>query len=264
MNKAASNLVISILILAGLWFLLSKVDWLDLLDIPQEKNQSSLEKKLGEMLWKEVSRNKTDLTKAEKYGPIHELFNRICTSNELDTSDYELFIFRSSQVNAFAMPDNKVVLMTGLIEEAENPDAVAGVLGHEIGHLYLDHVMDKLKMEIGLSVLVAIISGGGGSDITGVLKLLASNAFSREAEREADLKSVDFLHQANIHPEAFATFLYDLGAEDKSPDMFYWISTHPEAKERAEEILRYHQENFSEKVFKPSISKADWEKIRED
>ncbi|RKZ25608.1 peptidase M48, partial [bacterium] len=84
-------------------------------------------------------------------------------------------------------------------------------------------------------------TGNNNAETTkGVIKLLSSSAFDRSLEKEADLKAVDLLVNAQIDPEPFANFLYKLA--DNDPDLMKylsWISTHPESKERAEEIIEY-------------------------
>jgi len=73
---------------------------------------------------------------------------------------------------------------------------------------------------------------------------LSSSAYDRELETEADLTAVDYLIKAGIGPEPFANFLYRLGDESKVvPKQIYWISTHPESKERAEKMIEHIKES---------------------
>jgi predicted Zn-dependent protease len=67
---------------------------------------------------------------------------------------------------------------------------------------------------------------------------LSSSAYDRKLETEADLTAVGYLEKAGINPEPFANFLYRLSDETKNlPSQIYWISSHPESKERAEKIM---------------------------
>lgn len=70
--------------------------------------------------------------------------------------------------------------------------------------------------------------------------MLSSTAFDRSLEKEADLKSVDYLMKANIDPESFANFLYKISyQQDNMLQYLTWVSTHPESAERAEYIIEY-------------------------
>jgi predicted Zn-dependent protease len=82
-------------------------------------------------------------------------------------------------------------------------------------------------------------TGNGNAEvIKATLKQLSSTAYDRSLETEADLTAADYLIKAGIDPEPFANFLYRLADETKNlPSQIYWISTHPESKERAEKII---------------------------
>ena len=89
--------------------------------------------------------------------------------------------------------------------------------------------------------MLTMSSGNGNSEmIKRALKQLSSSAYDRKMETEADLTAVDYLIKAGIDPEPFANFLYRLSDETQNiPQQIYWISTHPESKKRAEEIIAH-------------------------
>jgi predicted Zn-dependent protease len=136
-----------------------------------------------------------------------------------------------------------LVIYTGLIAACENEAELYGVIGHELAHMEKNHVMNKLIKEIGLSVLISMTTGNGNAEmIKEAIKHLSSTAYDRSLETEADLTAVEYLEKASINPEPFANFLYRLADETKHlPSQIYWISTHPESKERAEEIIQHIQ-----------------------
>ncbi len=69
-------------------------------------------------------------------------------------------------------------------------------------------------------------------------KILSSLAFDRSIEKEADIKAIEYLKNANINPEPLANFLYLLAGEETGLlESLEWISTHPVSKERAEYII---------------------------
>src|SRR5690606_33253633 len=61
------------------------------------------------------------------------------TPEEEREEDWEVQVFDSEQVNAFALPGGKIGVFTGLLKVAENPSQLAAVIGHEIGHVRAQH-----------------------------------------------------------------------------------------------------------------------------
>ena len=134
-------------------------------------------------------------------------------------------------------------------------------MGHEIAHIANNHVMKKLSKEIGLTVLLSATTGGkGGAIVKEILKTLSSSAYDRTLEKEADMASVDYLLKANINPEPFADFMFELAQKKEESDSLYWISTHPESEERAKYILSYLKDKKYKKI--ATISEKNWENYK--
>ncbi len=75
--------------------------------------------------------------------------------------------------------------------------------------------MNKLVEEVGLSTLITLTTGNSCSDmIKETAKSLSSTAFDRSLEKDADIKSVDYLIKAKINPEPFTNFHYKLAERD--------------------------------------------------
>jgi len=91
--------------------------------------------------------------------------------------------------------------------------------------------------------------------------MLSSSAFDRSLEKEADIKAVDYLVNANLNPEPFAYFLYKLSeTENEAAKYLTWISTHPDSKERAEYIIEYGKGKKTQ--YKPVLSIDTWDKLK--
>src|SRR5690606_17374976 len=144
---------------------------------------------------------------------------------------------QNDQANAFALPGNHLVVYTGLINTCDKQEELIGVLGHEIAHIEKRHVMKKLIKELGLSVLLSMAGGGGGSVSSEAVRTLSSSAYDRKLETEADFMSVQYMLKAEVNPAPFADLMYKMATEHDLPAMVYWISTHPESEERAKEII---------------------------
>jgi predicted Zn-dependent protease len=173
-----------------------------------------------------------------------------------------LHIIEKDEINAFALPDGHLVVYSGLILNVDSPEELSGVLSHEIAHIELNHVMKKLVKEVGLSVLISMTTGNGGSKtIHETAKMLSGSAYDRQLEREADNKAVDYLSGANIDPEALADFLYKLSDDgDEVSNYLSWISTHPDSKERAKEIIEISKNR--DRNNRPVLSSKTWNELK--
>jgi predicted Zn-dependent protease len=220
----------------GIWFGLSQINYVDRADI--EKFTKENEKKLGELILKTIKATEQELDSTNIRAIIDSIGNRICKPNGVDYSKIKIHVIKSSEVNAFALPDNNMVIYTGLIEYAKNAEEVAGVMAHEIGHMEKKHVMKKLVKEIGFAMLFTIAGGDAGFEILReTARVLSSTAFDRKQETEADNYAIEMLAEANVNPEHLANFLFRLAKDHDMPEELVWVSTHPESKERAAEIL---------------------------
>lgn len=262
MGKIAFQALLIVTLFFATWLGLSQIDWLQLFEV--EEKTDTLEEKLGNLFWEMIDKTEKEITQEDIYDPVDSLLSAICTANYIDRDKIKLHIVRKSEINAFALPGNHMVVYTGLIMEADNQGEVVGVIGHELGHLELNHVMKKLVKEVGLTALIGMTSGGGGELAAELLRTLSSKAYDRNLEKEADIQSVDYLLEANINPEDFANFLYKLGSDQ--PDFvrhLTWISTHPESKERAEYIIEYTTDNLPEDVnFESVLSDQSWDSLK--
>jgi len=239
MKKILTELVITVSVILVVWFGLSQVDWMRLLKI--EKSNQNTEEKIGDLFWKMLKNSEQEITSESVVGTIDSMLTRICTSNMIDRNKIKLHLLRKDEINAFALPNNHLVVYSGLIAACNNESELCGVMAHELVHIEKNHVMNKLIKEIGLSVLISMSTGNGQAEtIKSVIKQLSSSAYDRKLETEADLTAVDYLIKAGIDPEPFANFIYRLSDESKVlPKQIYWISTHPESKERAEKMIEH-------------------------
>lgn len=254
------------LVLIGLFFatllLLLQVDWVKLFKIESTKDKTV--QKLGNLVWDYIE--KTERTTQDSYllMAIDSIKTKICHFNSIDPTTIQLHVIEKNEFNAFALPGGHLVLYTGLITTAESPEALSGVIAHEIAHLEQHHVMKKLIKEVGISAITSLTSGGSGTIIVKEMaKKLSSTSFDRSFEKEADLKATEYLIKAHINPEPFAHFLYQHADTAQSVSKYLsWISTHPDSKDRAKYILDYckNKEVEEELVIAPQT----WNNLKEN
>lgn len=155
---------------------------------------------------------------------------------------YTFYVVDSEQINAFAIPGGHVYVNRGLIERADNLSELAGVLGHEVAHVSERHGIEQWQRaqnaNLGLSVLYGVLLGRQPGTVervgiqAGGAAVFAS--YGRDAEREADLRGVEYVTRAGIHPRGMVTFFQELLAErQRNPSRLeQWFSTHPLTEER--------------------------------
>jgi predicted Zn-dependent protease len=234
MKKILFQGLVLLLVLAGGIYLLTRVDWMGLLRI--DKATEKVEQQLGDLIWSQQGMD--ELPKDSNYKRVDRIIRRLCAANEIDVKRVKLHIVENGEVNAFALPDYHMVVYSGLLKNVKNDGELAGVLGHELAHMELSHVMKKLGKEVGLSVLISITTGElGGDVIKEVIGMLSSSAYDRKLEKDADAQAVKYLRKAGIDHDDFANFLDRLGQEEAGvPKELSWLSTHPDSRERAKYI----------------------------
>ena len=224
------------------------------------------EQTLGEPLWEDIQRSHPPITNERSTLALDRLLDRLCTPNGIDTAGLHRHLIQNPEVNAFALPGRRLVVQSGLLQSAQGPDEVAGVLAHELAHAELSHVRQKIIKEAGLSLLMAWISGGlglGNSGIHDLARMLTSTAFDRKLESQADRKAVEYLQKAGINPEAFAVFMDRLADKEKgNPAPPVWLSTHPASPARASQIRQLAQKNQERIPYRASLSPSDWTALK--
>jgi beta-barrel assembly-enhancing protease len=262
MKKTVIQGLITILLFFGTWLALSQIDWVKVFKV--QKVTDKTEQKLGELFWEVFKKTEKENKNIHVINAIDSIVSHICKANKIDRETIKIHILNKDDINAFALPNGHLIVYSGLILNSDNHEELTGVICHEIAHIALNHVMKKLVKEIGLSVLISMTTGNGGTEvIKETAKMLSSSAFDRSLEKEADIKAVDYLIIANVNPEPFANFLYKLSdKEHEATKYLTWISTHPDSKERAEYIIEYSKSKLTD--YKPILSNEAWNKLKEE
>jgi beta-barrel assembly-enhancing protease len=256
--KTISKGLVVIALFFGVWMLLSQINFVKHFKVKEAK--TGTEKTLGDIIWNEIEATETIIFDDSIVNTLDSLLLPICKENNIVRDSLKVHIIDKDEINAFAMPDNHLVVYTGLIKACKNEQALLGVLGHEIAHIEGNHVMKKLSKEIGLSVLLSITTGANSTVISQIVKTLSSSAYDRSLETEADMESVKYMLNANIDPRPFADFLYELSLDNELHKYTYWVSTHPESEARAKTILNYLK---TKKIkSKPILTNEAWEDFK--
>src|SRR5438105_2976431 len=176
---------------------------------------------------------------------INVLGDSIARLTSRGTLDWQFFIVDSKEVNAFALPGGFIYINRGLIERADRMDEVAGVLGHEIGHVVMRHTVKQMQQEqkanIGVTlacILTSICNNGLGQTAINVAGGALFAKFSRTDEKQADDVGFDNVVRAGISPAGMVTMFQKLLDERRTnpSGVDAWFATHPTEEDRIADI----------------------------
>lgn len=180
--------------------------------------------------------------------------------------DYSIRAVDDEVVNAFALPGGPVFLHRGLLRRIETPEALAGLIGHEMGHVQARHGTQGVARAVFWTLLAQVALG----DLGGVGQILAQhgttlveNAYSRDQEREADSLGALRLAQAGIDPAGMVSLLEILEQQGhEAPGMYALWSTHPLTSERIDNVRRISDRLRAGRTFEPAVRDSAWRDFR--
>lgn len=182
----------------------------------------------------------------------------VAATAERQDVKYTFTVLNSSDINAFALPGGYVYVTRGLLGLAVNEAEMAGVLGHEIGHVNARHTAERMgqqqKAQMGVlaGVLLGTLLGGEqGGQLGGQLGTEAAQnylgSYSQDQEFEADTLGVRYLKRATYDPQAMATFLGALNADthleaklagnEAAADAYSMKQSHPRTADRVQRAI---------------------------
>lgn len=204
-------------------------------------------------------------------GPLVDRLDRVaervlaaCTPEQRAQIRY-VRILDDPMINAFAVPDGYIYFFRGLMEQFETDDQCAGVMAHELIHIFHDHhsmiSQDAWKWQIG-GLLAAVLTKEPALLTAGqVLGLHNILRFSRKAESDADASGLDLMVRAGYEPLGMLEFMSRLEAASKSNPLLEqgYFLTHPYPTERVAAIgdwMRQRGYTVPVQVFKSRLPVA--------
>lgn len=161
--------------------------------------------------------------------------------------DFQFHVLADRQtINAFALPGGQVFITMALLAKLPDEDAVAGVLGHEVGHVLARHSMQQMAKDGLLSGFVnaAVVATSDGTNnsarMAQMVGQIVSTRYGREHESESDRIGIQLLLEAGYNPERLLSVMEVLADSMKGgqrpPEI---LSSHPFPETRAEQIKVY-------------------------
>lgn len=178
---------------------------------------------------------------------INSLGTRLARLADTRNLSWHFHLVDAKEVNAFAVPGGFIYINRGLIERAQNMSQLAGVLGHEIGHVTQRHSVEQMQKAQGANIGVVLgctlLGACGSAAVQTGINVVGSGVFakfSRDHERESDEEGVRTLVRAGINPngipEMFEILLVERRARPDAVSALF--ATHPLEEERVAEARK--------------------------
>ena len=139
-------------------------------------------------------------------------------TSERPELDFTFTILDTPIVNAFALPGGYIYVTRGLLSLSNSEAELAGVLGHEIGHVTARHTAERYGQAVAANVAglgLGVLLGGGAAQASGALSGLLIRSYSRDQEFESDMLGGRYLARAGYDTAAMAGFLTQLQAHSR-------------------------------------------------
>lgn len=180
--------------------------------------------------------------------------------------DYTLRAMDDEVVNAFALPGGPIFLHRGLLRRIEAPEALAGLIAHEMAHVQARHGTQGVARAVFWTLLAQVALGdlgGLGQILAQHGTALAENAYSRDQEREADSLGAVRLAEAGIDPAGMVSLLAILEEQShETPGLAALWSTHPLTSERIDNVRRIADRLRAGRTFSSPVPDATWSAFR--
>lgn len=153
---------------------------------------------------------------------------------------HRFYVLNTDVINAFAAPGGYIYVTIGLLREMESRAELAGVLGHEIGHVSARHGVKAMEKEIGLSLLLDMLFGSESATsqvVSQATALYFNTAHSRDQELESDELGTQYAYAAGYNPWGLVDFFEFLkqatqGSDPLSNSISKFLSSHPDHDDR--------------------------------
>ena len=188
---------------------------------------------------------------------IDEVGNRVVQNSAAQNSPYpfEFHLLRDPRtVNAFALPGGQVFITAALLDRLNSEAQLAGVLGHEVGHVIGRHGAEHLaKQQLGSALVNAVgiaasdrpDSGRQAAILAQAVNQMVNLKYGRDDELESDRLGFEFMTEAGYNPVGIVELMEILnsarGSAGGQPE---FMSTHPNPGNRIEQLTEIIEEAY--------------------
>jgi len=186
---------------------------------------------------------------------VHDVGERVHSRSRASQTPYEFhftLLADPETINAFALPGGPVFITRGLFKHLQNEGQLAGVLGHEIGHVVGRHTSEQIAKSrlaqglVGAAGVAASDSGHGQQavEIGALVAQMAQLRYGRQDELQADELGVDFMSEAGYDPRAMEEVMKILESTSNGQRPPEFLSSHPDPGNRIGVIQGEIQKKF--------------------
>ena len=202
--------------------------------------------RLGQQAQREVRQQVPEVRDGTVSNYVESLGRRIAAQADGPRYPYSFDVANYREVNAFALPGGPIWVHRGTIAAARTESQLAGVMAHEIAHIANRHAASQITKgtvaNLGLGLLGALLGDGNGARIAQLGAGFAAQAtmlkFSRDHERQADLKGLQYMKRAGYDPRGMVEFMQVLRAQQgRDPGSVQtFFASHPAPGERVQRL----------------------------
>jgi len=202
---------------------------------------------------------------------VNEIGQRLVAVSPDAGDEYHFYVIDDTSVNAFAMPDGYIFVHRGLIAYMRSEDELAGVIGHEIGHVVGQHAK-RANMTSAFGNIAGIIGSiftgtGAIADLSNTATATITSGYRRDYELESDEYGGEFLAKAGYNPLAMIDVIHVLKDHSlfaknvlKQPSVYHGLfASHPKNDKRLHEAVGKSLHLFPEELREPE--RDFWEMI---
>lgn len=181
---------------------------------------------------------------------------------------WEVVVFDSEQINAFALPGGKIGVYTEILKVAEDQHQLAAIMGHEVAHVIEEHANERISSQqlagAGLAITDILLGGSGMEQnnkqmvMAGIgagTQYLVLMPYGRAHESEADIVGQDLMAKAGFDPKASIALWQNMAKASGGNQPPEFLSTHPSNKTRIKALTQHLK--TSEPVYRQSNTKPN-------
>ncbi|MEM8766530.1 MAG: M48 family metalloprotease [Pseudomonadota bacterium] len=217
----------------------------------------------GEKLYQTFLENGGLYEDPEWQAYVDEIGQRLVEVSADRGKEYHFYVVDETSVNAFALPDGYIFIHRGLITYTRSEDELAGVIGHEIGHVVGSHARraNVLNMMGSVAGIVGSVLTGTGaiSDLSNTATATLTSGYRRDLELEADEYGGEFLALAGYNPLAMIDVIHVLKDHSlfaknvlRQPQVYHGLfASHPKNDKRLHEAVEKSLHLFPDELMEP-------------
>ena len=177
---------------------------------------------------------------------------------EYDHIDWTFTVLDSEIINAFALPGGRIFISRGLLQRFTNEAQIAGVLGHEIGHVTGKHVNERVSKAAAIELGIGVVGQMSESQLTLAAASMFGNGyqlyFGREQEAQSDILGVRYMVRAGYNPRGMLQVLDVLREASQGNRQPEFLSTHPHPETRLETITNLLAGEYRQAADDPALT----------